>query len=150
MRPIAHVVTSGIISALVWAYFRSFGCAAISFLAGVFIDLDHLIDYYTQHKFTLKLKRIYCACRRIRFKRLYLLAHSYELIVALWIAIWAFSLSNAWKALAIGMTQHLIFDQITNPINTFGYFLTYRILKGFRKELILQNDMTMEAKGCPR
>ena len=96
------------------------------------------------------MKRIYCVCLRIRFKKLYLLAHSYELIAALWLAIWVFSLSNAWKALAIGITQHLVFDQITNPINRFGYFLTYRIMKGFRKELILQGSMTMEAKGCPR
>ena len=150
MRPIAHVVASGIISAFVWVYFRSFGCAVISFAAGVFIDLDHLIDFYTQHKFTLKFKRIYCACRRIRFKRLYLLLHSYELIAILWLAIWLFSLSNAWKALAIGMTQHLAFDQITNPINTFGYFLTYRIFKGFKREFIIHNNLNTEAKGCPR
>jgi len=150
VRPIAHVVTSGIISAFVWIGFKSFGCAAASFMTGVLIDLDHLIDFYAGHRFTLSIKRIYCACLRIRFKKLYLLLHSYELVIILWIAIYAFSLSNIWKAVAIGMTQHIILDQITNPINTFGYFMTYRILKGFSKELILQKDPITEVKGCPR
>jgi dolichol kinase len=150
VRPIAHVVTSGIISAFVWIGFRSFGCAAVSFITGIFIDLDHLVDFYSQHKFTLKLKRIYCACLRVRFKKLYLLLHSYEIIAMLWAAICVFSLSNMWKAAAIGITQHIIFDQITNPINTFGYFFTYRVMKGFRKELILHPDLITEAKRCPR
>ncbi len=71
-------------------------------------------------------------------ERIYILFHSYELIALLWIAIYAFSLSDIWKAVAIGFTQHLIFDQLTNPFNTFGYFLTYRAIKGFKKNYLIQ------------
>jgi dolichol kinase len=150
VKPIAHAVTSGIISAFVWMHFRSFSCAAVSFIAGVFIDLDHLIDYYAAHRFTFSVKRIYCACVRIRFKKLYLLLHSYEIVIILWIAIYAFSLSDIWKAAAIGLTQHIIFDQITNPISALGYFLTYRIMKGFKKDHIVQKNLLTEVRGCPR
>jgi len=48
------------------------------------------------------------------------------------------SLGNIWIALAIGATQHMIIDTVTNPINQFGYMLTYRIKKGFKKEFILR------------
>lgn len=147
-------MTSGVISAFVWIHFRSFGCAALSFLTGVLIDLDHLFDYFTTYRFTLSFRRIYCACSRARFKRLYLLVHSYEIVILLWIAIYVFSLSNAWKAVAIGMTQHLVFDQLTNPLKRYGYFLTYRVLHGFRKEMIVRIDPLtgkMEGRtGCPR
>ncbi len=136
MLPLRHVLASGSISALVWVYFKSFGCAAASFAAGVLIDLDHLIDYCASHGFTWKAQAIYDACRRINLKKLYVVLHSYELIILLWIAIYVFSMSIIWKAVAIGLTQHIIFDQLTNPINTFGYFFTYRIIKGFKKELI--------------
>jgi hypothetical protein len=150
MRPIPHVVTSGIVSALVWIWFKSFGCAAVSFITGVFIDLDHLVDYYSAHRFTFSIKRIYCACLRVNFRKLYLLLHSYELVAILWAAICLFSLSNIWKAAAIGLTQHLIFDQISNPINTFGYFLTYRIINGFDRDRIIKDGYITEKAGCPR
>jgi hypothetical protein len=150
MMPVTHAVTSGVISVFVGLYFKSPGCAVVSFITGVFIDLDHLFDYYTSHRFTLSLKRIYCACVRIRFKRLFILLHSYELIAVLWIAIYVFSLSNMWKAAAIGLTQHIILDQITNPISAFGYFLTYRILNRFGRDRIVRMAAAMEGRKCRR
>ena len=102
------------------------------------IDLDHIIDYYINYHFTLKIKDIYTACLEMKVKRLYLVLHSYEILIVLWGAIFIFPLSNFWKAIAIGLTQHIIFDQITNPISRLGYFLTYRIAKRFDKELILK------------
>lgn len=150
MMPASHAVTSGIISVFVGIYFKSPACAAVSFISGIFIDLDHLFDYYVSHKFTLSIKRIYCACRRIRFKRLFILLHSYELVALLWIAIYALSLSNIWKAAAIGLTQHMIFDQLTNPISTFGYFLTYRLINNFSRDRIIRMDIATEASKCPR
>ena len=137
MKPLGHVIASGVISIFVWGYFRSLGCAAISFAAGVLIDLDHLIDYFASHPFTLRPKDIYDACLNVRLKKLYVLLHSYEVIIILWLAIWLFALSNCWKAFAIGLTQHVLLDQITNPVRRAGYFLTYRMLKGFKKELIV-------------
>lgn len=138
MLPLGHVIASGFISIFVWAYFKSFGLAAVSFASGILIDLDHFIDYYSNHAFTLNVKVMFDNCINIRFKKLYLVLHSYEVIALLWLAIDIFHLSNAWKAVAIGFTQHLIFDQITNPINKLGYFLAYRIIKGFNKELIIR------------
>jgi dolichol kinase len=150
VRPSAHAAVSGIISIYLWIHFRSFTCAVVSFLAGVLIDLDHLIDFYTNHRFTLSIKRIYCACLRLRCKRLYIVLHSYELIALLWVAIYAFSLSDIWKAAAIGFTQHIIFDQITNPMTPYGYFITYRILNRFNRDIIIKRQYLREIGACPR
>ncbi|MDP2913576.1 MAG: hypothetical protein Q8N91_06180 [Candidatus Omnitrophota bacterium] len=111
----------------------------ISFIAGIFIDLDHIIDHYINNGFTLNPNAVYDACIDIKFKTLYLVFHSYEIVILLWIAIYCFSLSNAWKALAIGITQHVIFDNLTNPMRKLGYFFTYRALKRFRKDLLIRN-----------
>lgn len=59
------------------------------------------------------------------------------MISLLWFLIWAFSLSNIWIAVAIGLTQHLIFDQLTNPLKIGGYLLAYRAVNGFKTELII-------------
>ena len=137
MLPRGHVIASGIVGLCVWAYFKSIGCAAVSFASGVLLDADHLIDYYASHGFTFKFKDIYAVCRDVKLKRLFLVLHSYELLTLFWIAIFAFGLSNIWKALAIGWTQHILLDQFTNPINPPGYFITYRLIQGFKKERII-------------
>ena len=81
-------------------------------------------------------------CLDMNLKKLYLVLHSYEFIAILWIAIYLFSLSNIWKAAAIGFTQHIIFDQLVNPIVPFGYFLTYRMIKGFSKKALIKEIRT--------
>jgi len=121
-------------------YFRSAAAAFTCFLGGVLIDADHLFDYYANNGFTLKARNIYDACcGATGLKKLYLILHSYELLTIFWMVICVMSLGDLWIALAIGMTQHIVVDTMTNPLNPFGYMLTYRIKKGFKKEYILRN-----------
>ena len=138
MRPSAHIVTSGIVGVFVGIHFQSLPCAIMTLVSGVVIDADHFLDYYITHGFTFNIKNVYNACLKVNLKTLILILHSYELIALLWVCIYIFSLSPMWKAMAVGVTQHMIFDQLVNPINKYGYFLTYRIAKGFRKELLLK------------
>lgn len=134
------MAVSGAVSIFAWAYFKSVGYAAVSFLSGIAIDLDHLFDYFKNHGFTTKWKDIYDACVRTDFAKLYLLAHSYELLALLWGSIALLSLGNFWKAIAIGVTQHLVFDQLTNPIREPGYFFVYRALKKFDKDSLVKKE----------
>ena len=109
----------------------------ILFLTGVLIDLDHLVDYCLARGLTLKLRTIYAACADLSLPKLYIFLHSYELLLLFWLAIYAFSLDKLWVAAAIGLTQHVIFDQITNPVNGLGYFLSYRFARNFDMDLIV-------------
>ncbi|MBL7069072.1 MAG: hypothetical protein ISS34_04370 [Candidatus Omnitrophica bacterium] len=128
-----------IISIAVYAYFKSFACGAASFLTGVFLDVDHILDCYMNHGPRFKLEDLSRFCAEIRFKKLTLIFHSYELIAVLWISIYAFSLGNIWIAMAIGATQHLIFDRLfNNKIGGLGYFFTFRLINGFAKEAIIK------------
>jgi hypothetical protein len=119
--------------------FKSAKCAVVSFASGVLIDIDHLFDYYSNHGFTLQLKKMYDTFVAVNLRRIYIFLHSGELVIILWVLIYVFSLSNCWKAFAIGLTQHLILDQITNPISAFGYFLIYRAMRGFKKKHIMRD-----------
>ena len=135
LKPMSHIAASGMISIFVWCYFKSFACGAISFAAGIIMDLDYFIDYCANHPFTINPKTIYRTYLHARFYKVCKLFHSYELVIMLWVVIYAFSLSNFWKAAALGLTQHILLDQITNPMKSvFGYFLTYRAMKKFREE----------------
>ena len=136
-KPLGHIAISGLIGAFVWWYFKSIGCAVVSFLVGIGVDFDHFMDYYLSRSFTYKVKDIYIACLKTDLKKLYLALHSYEIVVILWGLIFVLSLSNLWKAAAIGLTQHIIVDQFTNPIRTFGYFIIFRAIKRFDSNLIV-------------
>jgi len=137
MLPRSHVIASSIAGIIVWSYFKSFTYAAVTFMSGVLIDLDHVFDYYINHSVTFRIRDVYKAICDFDFKKLYLVFHSYELIILLWVLIYTMRLGNFWKAIAIGMTQHIAMDQIGNPINTFGYFIIYRFAKGFETKSIL-------------
>lgn len=86
------------------------------------------------------MRAVYRACVDIHFNKLHIFLHSYELLAIFWAVIYLFSLSNVWKSIAIGVTQHIIIDQFTNPIYKRGYFLTYRAFKGFRKDALIIKD----------
>jgi hypothetical protein len=146
LKPIPHVAASCVIGAAVGVYFGSLKCALVSLAAGVLIDLDHLWDYYATHPVTADIKKIYDACAEVNLNKLYFFLHSYELVILMWCAIYVFSMSNAWKAAAIGLTQHLLFDQLTNPVKPMAYFLTYRIFNRFDPVLLHKEP----GKRCPR
>jgi len=109
-------------------------------LAGIFIDVDHIFDYYLQRGITLKIKSIYSWCLEREFNFLFLFFHSLELVFLLWIAISVFKLGIFWVAFAIGITQHMVLDILFNKdvVYSYSYFLTFRIMKKFRKKNIFR------------
>lgn len=140
IKPTAHIIWSLAISSCLGACFHSLSSFLVSFLAGIFIDVDHVIDYYVNEKVTLNLRKMYVWCARQKHKFVYIWFHSIELIIILWIIITVFRLGLFWIALAVGLTQHLILDIIFNHaiVNNYAYFLTYRISKGFNKSYIFK------------
>lgn len=121
----------------VGAYFKSAQDAVIAFLSGVLIDADHLLDYAMSHKFSLDLRKIYDACSEVQLTRMPLVLHSYEFVIAVWLAITLFSLNSGWVAFAAGITQHLIIDQIYNPVKPLSYFFIYRLARNFDAERLI-------------
>lgn len=117
-------------------------CGAASFLAGVFIDIDHVFDFVWNYGPRFNVRKFYDYCMDCRYERLSLIFHSYELIVGLWIAIFALSLGDIWKAVAIGLTQHLILDNVRNiylgKMTWPAYFFSYRLFHKFKVEKIVK------------
>lgn len=132
MRPISHVTISLATSVLIYAWFRSLLAAVICFLSGILLDLDHILEYLTLKERKLSLKIFYYSDLAKEKERLYLIFHSFELILFLWWTIHKFSLNLFWIAFAIGISTHLILDLIRNPVKSpLTYFLFYRLIKGF-------------------
>ena len=124
MKPPGHAVVSISIGGVVWGITKSpysFFAAAV---AGVMIDLDHLVEYYWWFV-------------REDNSRVWFFLHSYELLVPAFLA----SFLSGWDPVVTGASAafmgHLITDQIVNPVAPLGYFFTFRAIKGFRRAEIV-------------
>ena len=122
-------------SGIIYLASDSLSCFAISFFSGFLIDLDHLVDYYSHTGFNFRVKHFFVWCRSREFEYLTVFFHSLECLFLLWLAILFFGLGKFWVSLAIGFSQHMFFDLVFNRsfLKTHKfYFLTLRLLKGFR------------------
>jgi len=98
----------------VYFYFKSLACGIAAFFSGVLIDIDHIFDCYVNHGIRFNLRNLYEYCESVRFRRLALVFHSFELIIILWALIFIFDLGDIWKAVTIGITHHVSLDHIGN------------------------------------
>ena len=142
MSPQNHVVASTITSCAFFFCTHSGEGTAACFLSGILIDIDHHFDLWIyKKKFLLGLKDIYHFCEKEKGERLYLIFHSYELIFLLWLSLFVFHLNLIWWGMAIGVSVHMIFDQILNPLRPGVYFLWYRIKNNFDKACIYPREV---------
>lgn len=137
MSPTSHIIASAAISSVFAVMTQSWGGALACFLSGILIDIDHHFDLWIyKKKIIFHIKHIYNFCEKERKGKLYIIFHSYEFLLILWLCIFVFHLNKIYLGLAIGLTTHLFFDQIVNTVKPLTYFLTYRLKNNFSKESI--------------
>jgi len=141
MSPIGHVAASSLISAVFAFFTRSVSGTAVCFLSGIFLDVDHILDYWIAKKkvfFTYKQLENFCGGEKAG--KLYLIFHSYEFLILLWLSIVFFKANIVWLGLAVGVTAHLLLDLTANPLRPWVYSLGYRFRHGFSKYYVFPKD----------
>lgn len=132
---LSHILVSFLCMAIVYLIFHSTELALICLLVGIFIDLDHLIDHSLY--FGLKFSWTdFFGGLYLKSGKVYLFLHSWELIVPLWIWGIYFKQETLTLAITIGFITHLLIDQY-NRKEPLMYFLTFRVLNGFKLEKIM-------------
>jgi hypothetical protein len=138
MRAGYHVAVSAGLSVGLQGLTHSWPASLGCFFSGFLIDLDHYLEYFLiKRKFPFQYKELKDFCMYDRTNKLYLVFHGYEYLIILWLCLYAFSLNIVWLGVALGLTVHLILDQLTNPIKPLCYFLTFRIKNQFDKSKLL-------------
>jgi hypothetical protein len=128
------------VSGIVYLVSQSSAAFFVSLFSGVLIDIDHIFDYYFQKGVTLRLDKIYACYEQLECEYVVILFHSVELLLLLWVFIAMLKLDLLWVAFAIGLTQHVISDIISNHkfIYSYSYLLSYRITRGFKTKKLLR------------
>jgi len=139
MKPSIHVATSFSVALILWFFTKSVYAAFLCLASGVLVDFDHVIEYVLHFGGKdMNMERIYQACRELLFKKLYLVFHSAEVVIILWVAT-ALTKNVYILAIALGYSSHIILDFIANPLHPFSYFLTRRFIHKFETHKLLRN-----------
>ena len=147
MKPTSHALVSGGVSAGFYFLTQSWPATLVCFLSGIFIDLDHHLDYILARKrIPWRYKDLWEFCSNKGQGKVYLIFHSYELLALLWFSLFYFQLGVGWWGLAIGVTIHIVFDELVNPLKPLGYFFFYRLQHGFDRKKLATEKFWRESR----
>lgn len=136
-----HLGLSSCASAAIYLATGDLGAAAAFLATGVFIDLDHVHDYWRDTGFNLHARRFFAHFPNRGPSYLLLALHAWEwplTLLALALAVGA----PAWVfALAAGWFSHLVLDQRYNlGQKPLCYFFIYRFRQGFLAEAFYDGE----------
>ncbi len=132
MTPSQHAAVSAGSGILLGLILRSWVAGLSCCLMGIFIDLDHLFDFWINRGLSLSVRSFLDFCYRGTSATFYVILHGYEYIpLYLWLTTMPDLRTLGW-GLTVGYTLHLLGDQFFNRhLNRWTYFLTYRLVHRF-------------------
>lgn len=92
MKASHHVAVSALASTCLQITVRSWELTIATFMSGIFIDLDHYIDYLMEYSSPCDMKKFFHCIYEEKLRKIRMLFHSWELLVVLsimgWISTW--------------------------------------------------------------
>jgi len=122
---------------LIFGFFNLYGFL-LGFVVTIFIDADHLVDYFLSEGFHLNLHKFFSGVHFKKTHRVFVVAHGWEYVFVL-LVILIFLKNPFYKILLtyviIGMAAHLIYDSLHNRPKWFAYFFVGRAIHKFNGKL---------------
>ena len=114
-------------------------------ITGIFLDIDHYIDYTAECGIRFNIKNFFKVCDEELTKRVFVLLHSWELLVLTFSAAWLLQWNPWVTGLSIGYMHHMVTDQYVNAPYKGSYFLAYRVWHKFdRRKTFRVNEHYIE------
>ncbi|OGX28477.1 MAG: hypothetical protein A2879_05550 [Omnitrophica WOR_2 bacterium RIFCSPHIGHO2_01_FULL_49_10] len=131
-----HILASTTVGGISYYIFGSWQISVTVFLSGIFIDLDHILDYFLyEKKIKLDIKDFFYKCEALILNKVYLLLHSYELIIILAILAY-FTNDYIVLGLLVGFGTHIMLDLVANKVHFLGYSFIFRLINKFNSKKI--------------
>ena len=140
MTTTAHTIASTVLAAGIYKATSSVEMASAALFVGIFLDIDHIIDFFlfSWERFSISGFRSWCY--EGRWERLILIFHSYELYALFGLLVY-YNPHPVLLSIFCSVGLHLILDQIGNRylikafvISPWFYFFTFRAWGGFHKD----------------
>lgn len=125
-----HILLAVPFALFLWKKTKSRKQIAILFLATIFVDLDHLIDYFAYSGFNLNILSFLSGEYFVVTHRAFTLLHAWEWIVILAVIARIRGWNSVYTAILFGLLSHIILDSIVIGRPWF-YSIIFRIHRGF-------------------
>jgi hypothetical protein len=138
----AHfLVTLGIALILFWR-FQDWRLIVACLLAGIFIDIDHLLDYFLYYGFSSGSVGIKETLADVNYfdlsEKVIVFFHGWEFVPLTWIlGKWLgikLKIRGLEWALALSYFGHLLVDHFSFPHHPLGYSFVFRLLNKFSQK----------------
>ena len=131
-----HVAFSATISLFLYMIFKSWYLSMACLLSGIFIDLDHFIDYFREQGINLDIKNFFRICENGQFDRVMLIFHGWEWVLLCSVIGWSSGWTPLVTGVVIGLGHHMILDALYNGTSIRTYSIIWRWAKGFEFDTI--------------
>lgn len=130
---IIHLAAGLIIGGLLYYKYRRRGLFFLALAVSIFIDLDHLIDYFLYADFSrFDLSEFLDMDFALKVNKIYVLFHGWEFVfILLFLANIIKKYRPILLTIGLAVFGHLLVDQFTNEVGVFTYFFIYRLINNF-------------------
>lgn len=125
-----HILLAIPFALFLWKKTGSKKQIAILFLATIFVDLDHLVDYFAFSGFNLNIVNFLSGEYFVVTHKAFTPLHAWEWVLILAIFTRLRGWNTLYAALLLGLLPHIIIDSIATGKPWF-YFLIFRFYRGF-------------------
>ena len=145
MKPTKHAIASFAIGSILYLYTKNIYVGFLCFFSGILVDVDHIIEYIIHSGLRgITIDKVWHVCEETNkdgankgFKKLYLVFHSWEVFIVLWV-LTAFFKNIYLLAFTLGYSSHIVLDVIGNRMYPQGYSFIWRCLKKFHTKNLLR------------
>jgi len=132
-----HLIIAFFLTYLTFKWFHSKKAAGVCLTYSIFIDLDHLFDFFVCNKGISFNAFSFFSTDYFHINgKVFVLLHGWEYAVILLIlSMFLNKYRDISIALSLAIIGHLLFDQFCYSMTPFKYFLVYRWWYGFGIEL---------------
>lgn len=142
-----HLGISVIISTAMHLVFRSWSLTTASFLSGIFIDLDHVIDYILVNGFRYDSKHFFEYFYEEQHKKITLIFHGWEWLIFLYALMILTDFNFLVMGLFVGYGHHIISDYLYSKASFRSYSVFWRWKHDFNSELIFPRNRGYNKKA---
>jgi len=128
---LGHLVLSLVAGYICYKSYKRWSSWFWAVLSGFLVDLDHLFDYFLLRGWQFNLPDFISSRYYHEANRVYILLHSWELVLLLGVVSIFSKKKHVFCPLALGLALHLIWDHLTNPAYWYTYTLIGRYVQDF-------------------
>jgi|SRR3989339_931223 len=132
-----HLIVAIFLAYPIFKWFHSQKAAIVCLCYSIFIDLDHLFDFFLYNKgISFNIALFFSSNFFLANGKACVLLHGWEYaIILLTLSLFLRKYRDIYVALSFAIIGHLLIDQFCYGMSPFKYFLVYRWMYGFGIEL---------------